>query len=324
MAKVKLSPSRVKTLQGCGILYWNTYKLPNPLPRGRNSGSSRGSTVHYVLECLIRPDRKERVEKMIQFNDPWIDPATKRLAQIHADKLEVGDEENFEMIRDFILTALKTDFYLEGAEEVIVEHQFDIKTDDYHIGGFIDKLGVFPDKIKGVDYKSSKKKFTGDEVTFNLQNYFYTLALREKYPGKPTEFEFQFLKFPKKPVQESPSITDDEMKGFKLWLKEISEFIDNFTLEQAKSMAAKNGGWKTKWMCGARYGEMKADGSGPKWICESRYPYVYFLLRDENGKHISSEKDRTILEKIQKPGQTIEQHNYPGCSMWQHEWKNNP
>jgi hypothetical protein len=260
---------------------------------------------------------------MIQFDDPWIDPSTKRLAKIHADKLGVGDEVNFGMIRDFILTALKTDFYLDGATEVIAEQEFNIETEDYHIGGFLDKVGVFPNKIKGVDYKSSKKKFTGEEVTFNLQNYFYTLALREKYPGKPTEFEFQFLKFPKKPVQESPQITDDEMEGFKLWLKEMTEFIDNFTFEQAKFMAAKNGGFSKKWLCGGAINEVKADGT-PKWRCSERYPYVYFILRGENGKPIRSEKDRAILEKMKKPGQVIEQHNHKGCDLWRHEWENNP
>ena len=149
---VKLSPSRVKTLFSCGILYWNTYKN-SELPRSPgNSGSSRGSVVHYVLECLIRSSRKSRVQKILNLKDPWCDPPVKRLAMIHAKKLEVSDEENFEMIRKFILTGLQSDFYCNGATEVIAEQQFDIKTDSYHIGGFIDKIAIYEDKISGVDY----------------------------------------------------------------------------------------------------------------------------------------------------------------------------
>ena len=315
---VKLSPSRVKTLFSCGLLYWNTYKN-NELPRSPgNSGSSRGSTVHYVLECLIRPDRKDRVQKILNIRDPWSDVAVKRLAMIHAKKLDVADTENFEMIRKFILTGLQSDFYCNGATEVIAEQQFDIKTDTYHIGGFIDKIAIYKDKIRGVDYKSSKTKFTGKDVTFNLQNYFYTLALREKYPNKPTEFQFQFLKFPKNPIQESPSISNEEMKGFKDWLGEITKFIDNFTYGQAKDMAAKNSPIN-KWLCGAAHGEVKVDGT-PKWTCSMRYPFIYFVIV-ENGKVVKSEMNRADLEKIVKDGQQIEQRSYNGCEMWKKEWE---
>lgn len=319
---VKLSPSRLKTLFSCGIIYYNTYlRKDNPIPRSQNSGSNRGSTVHYVLECLIRPDRKERVRRMVASGDPWIDPATKRLALIHAKKLDVADPDNFEMIRQFILTALQTDFYCDGADEVIAEKQFDIKTDRYHIGGFVDKIAKYGDKIKGIDYKSSKAKFTGEDVTFNLQNYFYSLFLRDAFPGKKTEFEFQFLKFPKKPIQESPPISEKEMEGFKQWLGEVTDFLENFTWKQATSMSAKNGGFKTKWLCGSDVlGEQKADGSD-KWICPQKFPYIYFILRDENGKPIQSEKDREILEKMMKPGLKITQELFEGCPAFKHLWK---
>lgn len=321
---VKLSPSRLKTLQSCGILYWNTYKRGNnPLPRGQNSGSNRGSTVHFILECLIRPDRRERVERMLKAGDPWIDSATKRLALIHAKKLDVADEANFEMIRQFVLTALQTDFYGDefGATKVIAEKEFNIKTDKYHIGGFVDKIFFAPGKLKGIDYKSSKAKFTGEDVTFNLQNYFYSSFLEEEYKKRP-EFEFQFLKFPKKPIQESPPISDKEMEGFKEWLGTVTDFLENFTWEQAKTMAAKNGGFSKKWLCGGdKIGEQKADGSGEKWICSQKFPYVYFILRDEDGKPIQSEKERAILEKKMKPEWKITQEYFEGCPAFRHLWK---
>lgn len=175
----KLSASRLKTLTNCGLLFWFQYVLK--VPQGpNNSGAARGSTCHYVLECLLRKDRRKKVETILKFDDPWVIPSIFRLAKIHADKLLVGDEENFEMIRKFILVALKTDFYCDGALDVHAEEEFNIKTDKYWIGGFLDKRGVFSDKVKIIDYKSSKAKFTGKDHTFNLQNYFYTLAEKKR------------------------------------------------------------------------------------------------------------------------------------------------
>lgn len=249
---VKLSASRVKTLFNCGIIYYNQYV--RKIPQGpNNSGAARGSVCHYILECLLRKDRKEKVEKILTIGDPWVIPSVKRMAEIHARKLEVADDVNFEMIRKFILVALQTDFYCKGHIELEAEREFDIKTDSYHIGGFVDKRSLHSDKVKIIDYKSSKSKFTGKDYSFNLQNYFYVLAekkrLEEEGLDLPIELEFQFLKFAKEPIQKAPHITDDELKGFEVWLGEVTKFIDNLTYSEAKSLAAK-GSYDRQWLCG--------------------------------------------------------------------------
>jgi len=186
---VRLSPSKVKTVQSCSLKFWYNYKAHQygdeqnrcGLPTYSNSGALRGDCTHRVLECLSNTKRRERVEKMIQFKDPWIDEPTKRLAQLIANKNRVGDEENFEMIRQFILAAIQEDFYCDGADSVEIEKNFVIEGDGFILNGFIDKSAIWGDKVKIIDYKTSKKKFTKDELSFNLQNYFYTFAEQKPF-----------------------------------------------------------------------------------------------------------------------------------------------
>jgi hypothetical protein len=315
--KVRLSASRIKTLFNCGILYHAQYI--KKVPQGKNnSGAARGSSCHYVLECLLRPDRKERVEKILKLGDPWVDAAVKRMAKHHATKLDVGDDENFEMIRKFILVALQTDFYCEGAKEVIAEQQFNIETDAYHINGFIDKKSIYDDKVKIIDYKSSKAKFTGKEVTFNLQNYFYTLATKKEHPELPVELEFHFLKFAKDPVQKAPRISDEELVGFEEWLGEVTKFVETLSIEEAKMLAAK-GSYDRGWLCGKMPGDINKAGL-PAFVCQFKMPFIYFELL-EKGVVMKSSRDKTELETILKSGQEIQQRSWNGCSAWSHLWK---
>lgn len=318
---VKLSASRVKTLFNCGILYYNQYVTK--IPQGpNNSGAARGSTCHYVLECLLRPDRKERVSAILKKGDPWTDEAIRRLAKIHADKLEVGDSINFEMIRKFILVALQTDFYCEGSTSLEAEGQFDIKTDSYHIGGFLDKRAVYEDKVKIIDYKSSKAKFTGKDHTFNLQNYFYTLAekkrLQEEGLDLPVEMEFQFLKFAKAPIQTAPAISDTALVGFEEWLGEVTKFIDTLTLTEAMGLAAR-GSYERGWLCGKGPGEFNVKGE-PAFYCQFKFPFVYFELM-EGDKVIKSSRVKSELKEIKTKDQTIRQKKYAGCPKWKELWK---
>ncbi len=54
---IKLSASRIKTLQSCTFLYWVKYHLK--LPDQTNSGALRGTGTHSILEFLKKPKRKK-------------------------------------------------------------------------------------------------------------------------------------------------------------------------------------------------------------------------------------------------------------------------
>ncbi len=311
---VKLSASRIKTLFNCSYLYFSQYILK--IPDESNSGAARGSVSHSVLECLLRPDRRWLVDKIKEVNNPFASKAVKRMARMLAKKYGVWNEEDFEMIRNFILVALKLDFFMEGAE-VEAEYEFNIKTDSWHAGGFVDKVGVYPDRIQVVDYKTSKKKFAKDELSFNLQNYFYTYAVQQKYPGVPVSLQFQFLKFPKDPIQDAPQISEGEMKGFIEWLKSVGEFLSSFTLAEGLAKPAKDD-IKTRWLCGKPAGSLKADGS-PAFTCKFRSPFLYFELV-EDGKTLKTSRSKEELDRIKKDGQEVVQKSYLGCPFYKNEW----
>jgi len=314
---VKLSASRIKTLLSCSWKYWCNYILK--LPSKGNDGANRGNTVHPILECLLRPDRKPYVEKILSLEDPFCIPSIKRLAYIHAKKLEVASDENIKLIKDFILTALKFDFYCEGAEQVFAEEEFNYKTEDYWIGGFIDKKAIYKDKVKIVDYKTSKAKFTQEEIEASIQALMYALIQTKQHPALMPEVEFLFLKFKKAPSQKA-NVNPSLLNGFEEYLKYISKHLIDFNIEKAMSDFAYNDR-ERMWLCGKKLGDRKKDGSDA-WTCEYKYPYIYFAAKDNDGKIISTSKSKKDLDKYLDKGYTLVQMEYSGCPKFHRLWNN--
>ena len=73
---VKLSASRIKTLQSCSWMYYCNYNLK--LPQKNNSGAMRGTVAHLIFEVLANP-RHEHYVKQIVKNGTCI----KHLSLIH-------------------------------------------------------------------------------------------------------------------------------------------------------------------------------------------------------------------------------------------------
>lgn len=314
MSKIRLSASKLKTYSSCSWIYYNTYHTD--FPRTSNDGSSRGSVVHYILECLIDSRRRKHVELILATSDPFASLSVKRLILIHAKKLKVADESNLAMIKEFILTALRGDFYHEGAEKVIAEHKFSIEGKNYSIIGFIDVIAVYSDYVRIVDYKSSKAKFPKEELDYNLQNLIYCLAIRKMYPDKPVHLIFKFLKFKRAPDQAAPLVSDHQLAGFEQYLEYVSEQLKDFTLDKAKLNLAKDD-IKRSWLCG-KVGT-KDDGTD-KFCCQHRHPRIYWVLNDENGKYVDSSFEKKSLDNQKKPGYSIEMKTSPGCPAYKNEW----
>lgn len=311
---VKLSASRLKTAFSCSWLYYAKYILK--VPDESNSGAARGSVSHNVLETLLRPDRKIQVEEIKLRNDPWTNPAVYRLARMLAKKYGVWNDEDFKLIQNFILVALKLDFFLEGADSVEAEYEFDISGKNWRAGGFIDKIGVYKDEVVIVDYKTSKAKFSKEELNFNLQNYFYTLAAKRRFPDLPVRLQFQFLKI-KSPIQDAPVISDDELRGFEQWLEEAGKYLTNFNEKNALDNPA-SASIKSRWVCGKPAGTIKDDGS-IAFTCKFRVPFFYYELY-QGDKFLGSSKKKEELEERKEPGQFIVQKKYEGCPVYKHEW----
>lgn len=300
---VRLSASKIKTVQSCSWLYWAQYILK--LPQKPNTGASRGLCAHIALECLTHPKRTHYVMDVSKEGKD-LRPSVKRLIRKNAKKLGVDDPDNIEMVEDMVKLALKSNFLCEGCCSLAAEENFIIKTPRYLINGFIDKTASYPDGTFEIwDYKSSKAKFTKEELEFNIQALMYSLACWKNKKQIP-KVKFLFLRFPRTPLQEPPVCTERQLKGFEAFLEHISGYLSDFDENKAvEDLAFKD---KSKsWLCGKE--GFKEDGS-VKFICQYRKPFTYYALLDEKGAVITTSFENDL---IPKENQKVEKLNYVGC-----------
>lgn len=336
--KTPLSASRIKTVQSCSWLYWAKYKLA--LPDASNDGAKRGSICHLIFELLGEKNRKSIYQSLLKKKDVFSHKGIKRLILKHAKKLQVDDEENIELIKDMILNGLNYDFYGEShakPTEALSEKDFEITINDedrdvrYKIKGFIDKLFLYKkDKYALIrDFKTSKKKFIGKEISDNLQDYMYSLAVKHLYPEyKKRESEFLFLKFDldKDLLEKSDgairmeSISDDDIEGFEYQLTAIQDYIDNFSENDAMGNFAASQPYPTDksfsgpLQCGfaKEKGQLKVDGT-LMWHCPFKWNFDYFVVYDESGERIKSYHENEWNEKLVPLGGKFEKQTYKGC-----------
>ena len=344
-----LSASRIKTAQTCSWIYWCKYKLR--LPDRSNDGASRGTVCHAVFECLGNPRHKKHYKAVLKGGSVWGSDAVGRLVNQYARKLEVDDEENIQLIDSMIVNGLRYDFFGDAEEKptkAISEKEFNIVTEEdgksYSIRGFIDKLFLYSKKKKAIirDFKSSKQVYKGKDVTDNLQNLMYALAVKLLYPEYlKRQCEFIFIKFNLDPdlfgekghgVLQMEEISESELEGFEFYLNEVQSFINNFSEKDGKSkFAAKqdypsDGTFGGPLVCGKdgfkmRKGEPVLDSSGepiPAYICTYRKPFTYYVLLDKEGKVIKSvfKESKNELHANASRGEKIEERDYEGCPHW--------
>jgi hypothetical protein len=314
MSELRLSASRIKTLNTCSWIYYGSYVLN--LPNSTNDGAARGSVVHLLLECLQIPRRANHVKKLLE--DVRSVPSVNRLLLKEAKKQGITSEENRDLIYKFLWTGLKSDFYYTGGELQDPEYAFtlgDPVQDGYKSVGYIDKHAIFHDEklVKIGDYKSSKSKFPAGELKNNVQALMYSLAMHKKYPEYDSQVDFIFLKFPKAPLQ-TVSFSKTQILGFEEYLKSVYAHLKDFTLDKAKeNMAAHSE--KNSWLCGrAAYpGEKKIDGS-PMWYCPLKFPFDYYAIVDGEGNNVRTAYSKEDLKP--KEGEILKKKRYNGCSAF--------
>jgi len=298
-----LSASSIKCLETCSWLYWNQYE--KKVPQKTNDGALRGTVVHTIFEVLINPRHHHHVHELIAKKSVNGSPAVRRLLIKLLGEQNILNVTNFEMCDEMIVVGLKTDFFGRGGKLGKPEFKFELVNEDplYKIRGYIDKL-VFYDggRMKIVDYKSSKSKFSGDELTANIQSMAYSLVGYKMFNAKDVTAEFVFLRYPNAPVQ-SVHFSRQELAGFEQYLAYIYQLINPFTEDKAITNLAANS-QKNKWLCKA----------GATWECPYYRPFKYYALVDENGKVA-----RTALSEDQltpESGQTMVSKEYLGCPAY--------
>ncbi|HBY68516.1 MAG TPA: hypothetical protein DEG69_12670 [Flavobacteriaceae bacterium] len=235
-----------------------------------------------------------------------VDTLVKKLCEQFEKKydLPMTSEDNYKLLDKMIIVGLKYDFFGKDGKVIEPEYEFLIDNEDprYKVRGFIDKPIRYTDgSIKIVDYKSSKKKFSKDELDGNLQAMIYSLASKKFWPEFKPKVEFLFLKFPKSPSQEL-EFSEEELTGLEHYLAHVYQLINNFSEEDAKSNYAKNkDGYQ--WLCKA----------GRTWRCPYIDPFDYYKVVDKEGKTLRSSFKNDLKAK---EGETIEKAKYEGCPAW--------
>jgi ATP-dependent helicase/DNAse subunit B len=301
--KVKrfLSASRIKQLETCSWQYWAKYHLS--VPDKSNAGALRGTCCHLIFELLLNKRHKHHFDKILSKNSITGSPAINRLVIKNLINAGIYDEENYQMVDEMIIVGLKNDFYGEpGAKIDGPEQEFEIVNEkpEYRIKGFIDKPIQYPkDKtVRIVDYKSSKAKFKGDDLTANTQGMMYSLAARKLWPKQKRYIvDFLFLRFPKQPVQ-SLEFTKDQLLGFELYLEHVNKIVDEFNEEKAKSNYAADKE-KSKWLC-----------SAGKWVCPVKNPFSYFGLYNDKNELVKTSLTNNFSPK---EGEKVKEIHYSGC-----------
>jgi hypothetical protein len=339
--KVRLSASRISTAKKCSWVYWSKYV--NKIPDSSNTGASRGSVCHNVFEYLGKDRHKKHYDRILEVNKVEGSAAVDKLVKIQAANQDppVDSEDELDLIDKFIVNGLSYDFYGDSIDipsSAFSEQTFELEVNEdgknYYIYGFIDKLFLYDKGERAIvrDFKTSKKIYAGEEVTDNLQNLMYCLAVKKLYPNcKTIQTEFLFLKFdltadllgePGEGVLKMDIMSDEELEGFEYHLTEIQNYLDTFTESTATSNFAADQPWATDGTfsgplsCGyaTHPGQLKKDGS-LMWHCNYKFPFDFFILKDKDGNFIDSAKseDKHKLKPNKELGEYIEKSHYKGC-----------
>jgi ATP-dependent helicase/DNAse subunit B len=299
-----LSASRIKTLESCSWSYWCNYHLK--VPQRGNDGARRGTVCHLIFECLLKQRHKKHYDLIMKESNTEASKSVVALVKKGLKREGAFSKENFELCMKMILVALNQDFYGTGEElepaAPELEFLLENKNPKYRIRGFIDKTLRYKDKVKIIDYKTSKYKFKGDELTANVQAMAYTLASRKKlFPKiKNVEVEFQFLKFPRQPLQQVKS-SEEQLKGFEHYLAHVYKIINNFDNDTARTNFAVDSN-KNRWLCKA----------GATWRCPYLDPVDYYAIKNDFDEVVTTAFEEKGLRPLRK-GEKLVKLRYEGC-----------
>jgi ATP-dependent helicase/DNAse subunit B len=318
-----LSASKIKTFTSCSWQYFASYNLK--IPQSGNSGASRGTVVHNLFELIAKPKHNHYIKKIWLAGSPEKIPAIKKFLEkqfsyeklnkseeVKPIKVKYGVKNNWESVCEMIMVTLKFEFIDTSNHKVIhSEYEFDIVNDSpkYAVRGFIDRLSEEDNgkTLKILDYKSSSKKFKGEDEDSNIQAMIYSLVARKIWKNYDKyKASFFFMRFPEDPYQHN-EFSENELDGLEHYLEYITDILKNLNETTAKSnMASKDR--EKSWLCGRG-----------KWVCPYRDELKFFKVKDPTKEGKDSEvsshlKKEDAEEKIKKnKNWIIEETQYAGC-----------
>lgn len=310
-----LSASKIKTFESCSWLYWCNYHLK--LPQVQNDGAKKGEICHKIFELLINKKHYKKYKAIIDAKTITKVPSVKKLITKLAKKLQLTLTPEISLqLEKMIMVGLQNDFFVAGTTLVEAEYKFDLINEDpkYFIRGYMDKPCINDEIIIIDDYKSSKKKFEGEEQESNVQALIYSLAAKKIWPKLKPIIRFIFLQYPADPIMKV-EFSDDTLSGFEHYLSYIQKKVDSFSEDDAKKNFAADQEaapkeFKGKLLCGFASSptQKKKDGS-KMWHCPYKFAFDYYIITPKNGKQYTSLTDDVKLSE----GDVIKKAHYDGC-----------
>ena len=322
-----LSASKIKTATTCSWQYYSGYELG--IPQSGNSGASRGTIVHNLFELICKPKHQHFIKAIWTAGSPEKIPTIKRFihAQFKKEKIKEAEEvkpikvkwgklNNWETVCQMIMTTLKLEFIDKNLENIIdSEYAFDIVNESpkYAVRGFIDRVEKDDSNtLRILDYKSSAKKFKGEDEESNIQAMIYSLVARKVWKNfKKYKASFFFMRFVDDPYQNC-EFSESELEGLESYLEYLTNYLEDFNIEKAKSNMANTDVTKS-WLCGRG-----------KWVCPYREPMTFYRIYEKEKKKqqkkgvasfLEIEDARKKLEELNKKENLfeIEIISYAGC-----------
>lgn len=280
-------------------MYWVQYQ--HKIPQRGNEGSLRGTIVHLVFELLLKPKHRKHYDMCLSAKSISGSKAIRRLVVRNLIKAGILNTDNYELCDQMLIVGMKNDFFGEGGVLGKPEHRFELVSEDpeYRIRGVIDKTVLYNgNRLEIVDYKSSKKKFSEEELVANIQAFTYSLVGYKMMGATDVSAKFIFLRYPRAPLQ-TVTPTKSQLEGFEHYLAYMYKLVNNFDETKAQSnMAAHN--QKSRWMCKAG-----------KWECPYLKAFKYFAIKGTDGSIGRSSFKREELHP--EPGEKVAILSYAGC-----------
>lgn len=316
---VKLSASSVKQLTTCSWVYYceKVLKLKGPT----HPKTILGTCIHHFFEILTNKKHAKYVELLSSMDNPTIlaIPQLKRLAFFILRHNGLDIEEWINDFDNLAVVGLLDDFYQSDSEyQSNPEYEFHITGSNYICHGFIDKYVIekptpeYPvGKVRIIDYKTQKDKFTDEQLSFNLQALIYQLAIWTEL-GIPADVEFKLLRHKESQIVKWQG--EKALLGLQIYLSDVAQYLSNFDIKKASNNLAKFNK-KNSWLCGMRCqypGQLKKDGT-PYFYCHYRFPFTYYAKYDSENNVLKTSKNVLELLNNCSKGEFVREHHYKGC-----------
>lgn len=300
MNNIRISASRLTNFFKCSFLFYCKDVLG--LPEGpTHPRTIIGSLFHVIVENLKNPRHRHHYDIIKKTHDINNSKSLIRLINRWKYKYNLTDELLYDINEMLMVAINNTNFFNTNAKKIFApEHEFLLKMDGYEIKGFIDDLCKMDGYYCITDYKTTRNRYTKDELLENYQSAVYQLYCFKKF-GALSICKFIFVRhpptkrLPNKHMQIVEIRSPEELKGFEIYLNYLHKVFSNFGYDDAISNYCKN-----KNFC--------------KFVCPFKEPFEYRVLLDYEGKIVKMARMNEEL-KVEN-GQRAEIRKYFGCPKW--------